>query len=305
MSNLGMILLPVALAIVCVILLFYFIMTKIQLRKIQQELKETRQEDYNRQITISLFDHEMENIVTEFNKNLDYQTELKHLASESEHKMRQSISDIAHDLRTPLTVVKGNLQMIAREGNLSDSQMEYLKISQDKADELKEMVDDFFELSLLESDSKPVEVQRLNLTEFLVQFLIEQEAVIRQHQLEPEVRLPKKAIYIMADESLLRRMLNNLLNNTLKYAKKIFYLGLEEDVEQGTCKLLFSNPVEEGEQFDVSQLFQRTYKGSQARNGKGAGLGLYIVKLLAEKQKATVEAHVENQELVFTVTFSV
>ena len=95
-------------------------------------------------------------------------------SEQSRRQLEQSISDIAHDLRTPLTVVKGNLQMLEKE-ELTDKGREYLDISRRKADTLKGMVDEFFELSVLESDSKPAELRKLNVISFLSEFIIEND----------------------------------------------------------------------------------------------------------------------------------
>ncbi|MBQ6696578.1 MAG: HAMP domain-containing histidine kinase [Lachnospiraceae bacterium] len=297
----------IVLLVICVILLLYIRVLKRELRGMQEELKLTMEPSYNRQIRVALFDKDLTNFTTQLNHNLDYQKELKECAKESEIKMKQSISDIAHDLRTPLTVIKGNLQMLERSRNLGEKEQTYLNICLDKADTLKDMVDDFFEMSVLESDSIQAQLEAFDMTGLLVQFIIDNEALIREHHLEPTLLLPDKSVMVCANVQMVMRMLSNLLNNVLKYAKNAFSLRMRE-VQTDThalCEITFSNRLEPHISLDVEHLFERTYRGEHARSGSGAGLGLYIVKLLADKQNAKVYATNKEEELEITMQFPI
>lgn len=285
----------IILLLICVILLLYIMAMKRQLRNMREELEHTKEQSYNRQLTVSLFDADVSELATQMNHNLDYQKQLKLKAEQSERKLRQSISDIAHDLRTPLTVIKGNLQMLEQHSELSKKEQTYLHICQDKADTLKNMVDDFFEMSVLESDTTQVALSDVDITNLLVQFIVDHEAVIREKKLVPEIILLEKSVLVKADEQMLLRMLGNLLNNVLKYAKECFSISLEEEDRQAL--ITFANDISNETEFDVEHLFERTYRGDGARHDSGAGLGLYIVKLLAKKQGMEVGAGREDGKL--------
>lgn len=282
--------------LIIVILTVYIILLKKELKKQADELRLTRQQSYNKQLTVSLFDKDLINLATEFNYNLDYQKQLKLEQEQAEVSMRQSISDIAHDLRTPLTVVKGNLQLLMKEQNLSEKGKDYLTISIEKSNVLKDMVDDFFELSVLESERILPEFSRLDITSVLVQFILDHEALIMEHELTPDIRFPEKSLFVMADDKMLERICSNLLNNIFQYAKGTFCVELKE-IDQEWILLDFSNQVDR--EVDVNQLFERTYRGDKARQGKGAGLGLYIAKLLAGKQNMEIDACQEEDWLYF------
>lgn len=303
--------------VLCILLLIYLWRMKRELSKIKEELKATTDKSYNRQISVDLQDKDLVGMATQLNKNLDYQKQLKLETEKAEKSIRRSVSDIAHDLRTPLTVMKGNLQMLRMEETLSDKGMQYVDACMLKADEMREMADDFFQLSLLESDLEEVERKRVDITEALLQFLAAQEAVIRTKGMEPEVIFPQRSIFVLADEKLLNRMFGNLLNNVLRHAKEeTFQIRLEEAVTgagrlradalsgaEQECVITFSNVVDASETLQVDALFNRTYRGEKARTGSGAGLGLYIVKLLAEKQKGCVKARLQENKLEISVIF--
>lgn len=290
-------------AVICVLLIFsaalliYLIIMKMQLRQIREELHRNLDPSYNRQITVTLLDRSLSRLSTEINYSLDEQRRLKRDAERAERNLRQSVSDIAHDLRTPMTVIKGNLQLIENSGELSEKNAEYLSVCSEKADALRQMADTFFELSVLESDRGTVPLHTVNLTNLLMQFLADHEPVIRMHALEPDVILPEKTVFVMADPQLLARMLENLLNNTLRYAQESFQIRLEPD---GVC---FSNAVDAAALPDPERIFDRSYRAEASRTGRNAGLGLYIVRLLAEKQKAEASAQLDGAQLVIRLRF--
>lgn len=291
------------LAALCLGLVIWIFGMKKQIRTIKEELEATRDKSYNRQLRVDLFDKDLTDMTVELNKNMDYQKQLKNETERAERAIRQSVSDIAHDLRTPLTVVKGNLQMLRMEEKLSEKGLQYVNVCSQKADEIREMADDFFQLSLLESDLEAVECKRLDMTETLLQFLSTREALIRTKGMEPEVIFPEKSIFVLADEKLLDRMFGNLLNNVFRHAKgERFTIRLEEKEE---VVITFANETGYPERLQTDALFERTYRGDKARSGNGAGLGLYIVKLLAQKQKAGVEAHLKKNILEISVHFPI
>jgi signal transduction histidine kinase len=294
----------VLLAVLSLGLLFWILRMKKQLCNIKEELEATRDKSYNRQVRVDLFDRDLTDMTVQLNKNLDYQKQLKVETEKAEKAIRQSVSDIAHDLRTPLTVVKGNLQMLRMEEGLSEKGTQYVDSCMQKADEIREMADDFFQLSLLESDLEEVERKRVDMTESVLQFLATHEAVVRTKGMEPEVIFPKKSVFVLADEKLLNRMFGNLLNNVLRHAKgDSFGIRLEEKQETGECVITFANEVDVPEDLNTEALFHRTYRGEGARTGNGAGLGLYIVKLLAKKQKARTKAQIKKNTLEISVIF--
>ncbi len=294
----------VVLLLLCAALFMYLCALKREIRNCRKELEKTKEMSYNRQLTISLFDKDLTDLASGINENLDYQKEMKLCIMKEEEKWKQSVSDIAHDLRTPLTVVKGNLQMLQQEGNLTEKQQIYLETGLQKTDSLKQMMDEFFELAMLESDTSKVICSKLDITALLIQFVVDHEAVIKNYNLHPIIHIPDKSIVIDGNEDLILRMLGNLLTNVLRYAKESFEISLVETEKDGrSCELSFVNVLMPGQVVDETRLFDRTYRGEEARSSRGTGLGLYIVKLLAMKQGAEVFARKEENSLRIGIRF--
>lgn len=291
----------IVLLLLCVWLIIYIARLRRSMNDIKNELILTRDTGYDRQITVDLLDNSLSEMTAELNKNLDYQKKLKEKSEAAELSLKQSVSDIAHDLRTPLTIISGNLQMLRSEAALSPAAKEYIRTSEEKCAAMKVMADDFFELSVLESDSTMVQTDKVNITNELMQFIADNESVIRSNDLVPDIVFPEKSVFVMADRTLLSRMLGNLLNNVVKYADGSFGIRLVE--EDDGVAVIFSNSVSDGRQIAPERLFDRTYRADKARSGGGAGLGLYIVKLLAQKQDAQVFAYEKDRILYIGVRF--
>ncbi len=284
------------LAAAVIVLALKLVIIRHDIKEFDNELKNTREESYNRMLTVTLSDTATEKLAATINDNLSYQKELKLKEERQRKSLESSVSDIAHDLRTPLTVVKGNLQMLEKE-ELSDSGVRYLDAALRKTDSLKDMVDTFFELSVLESDDVTVNLSKLDIVSFLAGFVVDNEAVIRGNNLEPNINLPEKSIFIKADKDMMNRVFSNLLNNILKYAKDTFNLSVSKN--EGKCEIVLSNPVANDDAIDTEHIFDRTYRADKARTTGSAGLGLYIVKLLVNKQGGSITAEIADNILKF------
>ena len=296
------------LIILCVLLLIIIICLAVHIARLKSAMKDigkelilTRYRSYDRQITIPLFDKSLTDMTSEINRSLYFQKKLKLESERSEETMRRSVSDIAHDIRTPLTVINGNLQLMEYEG-LGEEGREHLRICREKTALLKTMTDEFFELAVLESNDAPAETVPVDITAVFLQFMADNEAVISRSGLVPEITFPEKSIFINADEHMLMRMLGNLLNNVIKYAKGTFSAGLYE--KNNKCTIFFSNELRAGNIPDPELIFERSYRGDRARNAGNAGLGLYIVKLLAGKQGAAVGADTDENRLTLKIEYT-
>ncbi|MCR5118001.1 MAG: HAMP domain-containing histidine kinase [Lachnospiraceae bacterium] len=289
----------VFLFIIIIFLLIRLLIIKSNLRSFTRELEKTSENGYDRFLRLTLGDRDMERLAAQLNKNLEYQKNMKLEEERERQRMEQSVSDIAHDLRTPLTVIRGNLRMLSEE-KLSEKGREYLKAAEGRAEVLKNMVDEFFELSLIESGDLSIEKEKIDLTAFLAQFLVDNESMIRARGLEPDVRLPEKSIIINSDRGMLTRVMSNLLNNVCKYAKGSFMLSAAENGDG--AEIVLENRIMEDAGIDTEHIFDRTYRADKARRDGSAGLGLYIVKLLVEKMDGSIEALAEDGRLKFRIT---
>lgn len=291
------------LSVVTIALLIRLAVIKREMRRTARELVSNRDPEYNRLLTVTLVDKDLSELINELNRGIVYQRKLKDGNEKSERLLKQSVSDIAHDLRTPLTVISGSLQLMEMEELSGTKSREYIRVCREKTDRLKKMADDFFEMSLLESEQTVIIPEKVDAVKLMMQFIADNESVIREKGLVPDIRLPQKNVVLRGDTRMIVRVLENLLNNVMKYAQDTFRIEMAES--EDLFRITFANRADSLEQSDVDRLFDRTYRADKARQNGGAGLGLYIVKLLMEKQGGRVSAKLENGELLLSVWFEI
>lgn len=271
-----------------------------EIRSMSRQLEDLSAGRTEKKISLTLVDARLNELATQINENMEIQKQLRIDTRKSEQRLKDSIAGVSHDLRTPLTAIIGYIQMLERSG-LSGEQQEKAAVILKKADAMRELVESFFELSVMESGQSEFAEEPVNFTnivsEAVVDFILRFEAA----ELEPDVDLGDKSLYMAGDRTALRRIVQNLLSNALKYTAGRVEVTLEE--RDGEIILTVANEVKPDTPPDMERLFERFYTADDSRNSGSAGLGLYIVKLLAEKMQGAVSASLENKTLSIYVVF--
>lgn len=215
----------------------------------------------------------------------------------SQNQLKQSISDIAHDIRTPLTSASGYLQML-KDCTDSAKQLRYENIIEKRIAELKDMLEELFLYTKLTSEEFSLECRDTAVFPVLSECMIGLYHVFEEKGIEPDIRFEDEALCVSAAPEALSRIFHNLINNALLHGAGGLCI-----VQKGTT-LTFMNPIENAKAIDVEQIFERFYKADQTRKKGSSGLGLAIVKELCLRMGGTVKAEIrEEQKLAITVTF--
>lgn len=217
-----------------------------------------------------------------------------------ENQLKQEITNISHDLRTPLTSIKGFSELLT-DSSLSDAEkQEYLSIIQRKIDNLMMIADEFYELSQVESADVPLELEQLFLDTIVAEtmLLFYEEFEKRElHVQIDEVTVPP----ILADRKATSRIVTNIVQNALRYAKSYLTIHFFEGEEY--IHLRAVNDVDHMEHINIDRIFDRTFRLDASRTGGQLGLGLHIVKQLVQQQGGKVDADLHNHEFMINVTF--
>jgi signal transduction histidine kinase len=248
---------------------------------------------------------------------LKYKNELKELAENINHmasnlekedkKRNEFLTNISHDLRTPLTTILGYINMIKKERYDSiDELAKYVNIMDRKGNLLKAMLDDFFEYSKLSSNDICLNLEKLELNELSRQLLDDEETRFKENTLDLSVVFSAEPVWIYGDSALLVRAFNNLLSNAFKYSQKNSQVQIKiskEKVNNINCATLsISNlPKDIISEEEVNSFFERLYKKDQSRQSEGSGLGLSIVKDIVKLHGGFIKALKENENLSFKI----
>lgn len=281
-----MIWLFLAAAITAVVLGVRLFRVKRQLRTIAKQLDERTGEKTGKIVTVSLIDNDLNSLAAAVNRSLNLQKQLRIGVRRNDLRLKDSIANLSHDLRTPLTSILGYLQLARESGCTAERREEYLKTADGKAHELKSMINSLYELSVLDVTETPLKCEHFDLNLLLTDVLAGQYGIFQALGINLKVNLPDRPMQIVGDRVACTRVIQNLLNNASRYAKERAEVFLESD---GSFALLsVANPAPNLTEEDAGHLFERFYTADRSRSGGSSGLGLYIVKTLLEKMDGKV-----------------
>ena len=202
----------------------------------------------------------------------------------SERLRTELITNVSHDIKTPLTSIVNYVDLLAREEPENEKTKEYLAVLQRQSARLKKLTDDLVEASKASTGNLPVNAERLDLGVLLEQAAGEYGERLAEKGLELRVTKPEGAVCVLADPRHLWRMLDNLLSNILKYAQPGTRVYLDLTEEQGRAALSFRNVSAAPLNVKAEELTERFVRGDSARSTEGSGLGLAIAASLARLQ---------------------
>lgn len=213
-----------------------------------------------------------------------------------EKLLKQNITGLAHDIRTPLTGAFGYVQFAMECGD-ADKRTHYLQAAEKRLSELEDMLEEMFLYTRLAGEEFTLALKRIQVYPFLSDCLFSFYTRFEEKGCEPRVMFESEAFAIRADEEALRRIFLNLIQNALVHGDG----GIS--IVQRENRLVFENLIAPDGQPDPARIFDRFYKRDPARTKGSSGLGLFIVKELMERMEGSASAQVEEGVLRITLTF--
>jgi signal transduction histidine kinase len=271
----------------------YFL--KKEIKRATQQLNALNKNDTEKKIDILYFDRDFEKLAEEINNQIDLTKKAKAEKRMTENELKQAISYISHDIRTPLTSILGYIQLLESDEITPEMRKEYTSIIKNSARRLKVLLDDFFELSIIEQADYPVKMEMIKLNHLILEVLLGLYEEFNKRNLEPTINIPDHDIIIMADPSAVKRVIENLVVNAIRHSSGNVTIQLEK--LNTSVQLTISNSVHQLSEQDLDHMFDRFYKADQTRTGKGTGLGLPIAKSLMEKMNGSLTAELRENQL--------
>ena len=286
------------LVIIGILLLIIFVLaTKVYfLRKSAQEIRDAFRDrltaDTNTLVDISTRDPCMRKLAADINVQLRLLRKERHRYQQGDLELKEAVTNISHDLRTPLTAINGYLDLLEREEK-SENVQRYLSQIKNRTEVLKNLTEELFRYSVVTS-SQDLKLEHMDVVRALEESLLSFYAVMQEKGIQPEIELPEEPIFRELDAGAVNRIFSNIISNALKYSDG----DLSVVMDKNGC-VTFSNTAHNLNAVAVGRLFDRFYTVEASRNS--TGLGLSIAKLLIERMGGSISANFEYNKLIITI----
>lgn len=252
--------------------------------------------DSNVLIDLSSRDRHMRNLAYTINKELKKLINDRHRYQQGDAELKNAVTNISHDLRTPLTAVCGYLDMLDKEEQGENSKR-YLKIIRGRTEIMKQLTEELFRYSVFTSVSDGTPSEPVILNSALEESLSAMYTSLKAGHITPSVTMPDVKVKRMLNRNALSRIFGNIISNAVKYSDGDLEITLEE-----TGRITFSNHAEKLDEIQVGRLFDRFYTVETASSGS-TGLGLSIARALTEQMGGSIDAEYEDGMILIHVHF--
>ena len=279
--------------VIIVILVVKIILMTRDINAIAADFNGKLNSDTNTLVTISGSDKSVRRLAADINKSLKELRRQKLKFERGDTELKNAVTGISHDLRTPLTAISGYLDLLEREQKSEDVER-YLGIIKNRTEALKQLADELFKYSVITSPDYDAPKERVSVNAVLEESIVAYYAALQQKGIAPEINIPEEAVYCTANRAALSRIFSNLIGNAIKYSDGDLNITLT-----GDGQITFSNTASQLTEVQVSRLFDRFYTVESAR--KSTGLGLSIAKVLVEQMDGTISANYNHNTLSISI----
>ena len=253
--------------------------------------------DTNTLIDLSSRDRHMRRLADSINRELLLLQDDRRRCQQGDQDLKNAVTNISHDLRTPLTAICGYLDLLDREEK-SEAVARYLKIIRGRTENMRQLTEELFRYSVFTTVSAGTPDEPVILNRCLEESISAMYAALKQNHITPEISIPEQKVSRMLNRNALTRVFGNIISNALKYSDGDLIITLRED-----GKIIFTNHASQLDEIKTGRLFDRFYTVETA-SAESTGLGLSIAKALTEQMGGKITAEYKDGMILVKVCFS-
>lgn len=294
MGNWLWVIIGIMAAVIVALLIKIYLLLK-SAREITAAIDEKLTTDTNTGIVISSRDRAMCHLADNINRQLRTLRDARHRFYQGDLELKNAVTNISHDLRTPLTAICGYLDLLEQEEQ-SETVERYLGIIRNRAELMIHLTEELFQYSMIVSSECVGQSEPVVLNDVLEESVAAFYTSLKQRGITPQICLPEQKVIRMLDRSALVRICSNLLQNVIKYSDGDLEITLTKRGE-----LIFANTAKGLDEVQVGKLFDRFYTVESAH--KSTGLGLSIARTLVEQMQGAITATYNDNRLSICILF--
>lgn len=266
------------------------------------ELQEAAEKLFDHNISYIELSPEFGDIAVKINHLKQESEKNARLAKESEQKKNDLVMYLAHDLKTPLSSVIGYLILLREEKQISEEMREkYLSISLEKAEQLENLINEFFEITRFNLSNITLQYSRINLMRLLEQLIYEFQPMMKEKNLQCNLTVPSD-VMLRCDANKMQRVFENILRNAVIYSYSDTEITVRADVKEESIELCFENRGNTIPFEILEHIFEQFYRlDFSRRTNSGSGLGLAIAKQIVELHGGTITAQSKDENIRFRI----
>lgn len=280
--------------IVCLYLSIKLIILNKTIKEIENKLPFILNNNTNQLITISSNNKNLKKLVNTLNKDLKYLRKLKLEYINGNQNLVNVITNMTHDIRTPLTAIRGYLDLI-ETNNLNKKQKEYIKYINAKVNDLTILTEELFDYSKISNNS--LDKENVCLNDELENIIASFYDLFKEKGINPSITITNKKIIRYINKLSFNRIIDNIIMNALKYSDEYINIKLDDN-----GIITFKNKTTILDRISVAKIFDRFFTVENAN--KSSGIGLSIARKLVELNNGKITAKLRNNELVITIVFN-
>lgn len=293
--NIYIIFLIISLIFIIIFLFYKLITINISLKEIDTKLNIILKNDTNNLITTSTNNKIVNNIASQLNTHLKEIRKQELEYKNGNKEVKRSITDISHDLRTPLTSIRGYIDLLKKE-KTTKKKKEYLDIVDERVDNLINLTEQLFDYSKALDTKDKLKKENICINDILEETIISYYALFKKNNINPNINICKDKIYRNLDKNMVIRIFENILSNSIKYTEQESNVMLDSN-----GKITFSNKTNNLDKISVAKIFDRYYTVENAK--KNSGIGLSIAKQLVELNNGVIIATYKKKFLIIEIEF--
>lgn len=286
--------------IIFLILIIIFLIYKLlnfnhSIKEITIATNEILNNDTNQLITTSTSNKNINDLANKLNKHLKEirKQELQYKVGNRE--LQESITNISHDIRTPLTAIKGYIDLIKKE-KLKKNKLNYLKVIETKSEDLINLTEQLYDYSKCLDLKDKIVIEKICINDILENVLLSYYSLIKEKKINPKINISEKKIYRNIDKNMAVRIFENVISNAIKYTDKDIQISLFEN-----GKIIIKNKSHLLDSTSIGKIFDRYYTIESGT--KASGIGLSIAKQLVEINGGTITAKYIKGYLIIEINF--
>ncbi|WP_271714362.1 sensor histidine kinase [Anaeromicropila herbilytica] len=263
-----------------------------QIHTISLELNRILTDETDEKVMLFTSDNKISSLIEQINCALESRQKARTDFRKSELRSKRMLSNVSHDIKTPMTVILGYLEIMRLDNRC---QMDMLGKVEKKANEVMNLINEFFTLAKIEAGDIDFTMSRIDINEFCKEIILDFYEILTEKDIQVDIQIPNKKLYVYSNQEALKRILLNLITNALRYGSDGKYLGLY--IHDNETKITI-DIIDKGKgirKVQKEHVFERLYTMDDSRNKEvqGNGLGLTIAKELAEKLGVTISLESE------------